>query len=80
MSSGLPIPSAGAILARPVFGLGYRAHRKYEVIEVRKKDGEMKLKELPSDANPEPRGPAFWVTIHPQNNDAMTVYIKEETP
>lgn len=78
MTCALPLPSIGAILCRPVFDLSGRKHRKYRVVDVRKSRLEVKLQEIPSEANPNPKGPPFWASCSGDSEATLFVIDNSE--
>lgn len=60
------LPPKRAVLLQYVFPLaGYRI-RRYRVEQVRPHQERVFLRELPSEANPNPRGPGFWASLQSQ--------------
>lgn len=76
----LSLPRVGAILCRSVFKLGSVEKRLYRVLALRRSRWEVKLQEIPSSANPHPRGPAVWVSLLQQEAPFGIFCVEEDAP
>ncbi len=76
----LSLPPVGSLLCRSVFKLGCVEKRLYRVLALRRSRWEVKIQEIPSAANPVPRGPAVWVSLLQQEAPFGIFCVEEDAP